>query len=36
MDDFIDVKILEGTYDLDQIILDFHLSESLPPLNQFV
>ena len=36
MDDFVDVKILKGTYDLDQIILNFHLSESLSSLNQFV
>lgn len=36
VDDFVDMKVLERTNDLDQIILDLHLSESFSSFYQFV
>ncbi len=36
VNDFIDVKILQGTNNLNQIILHFHFSQSLSSLDQFV
>ena len=34
--DFVDMKVFERTDDLDQIILDLHLSESFSSFYQFV
>lgn len=36
VDDFVDMKVLERTNNLDQIILDLHLSESFPSFDQFI
>lgn len=36
MDHFVLVKILEGRYNLSQVVLSFHLSKTLPSFDKLI